>query len=209
MHKPRDVTLRQALDWYVKHVVPKTPRSAKMKISLVAYWKKSRFADWALPALHPWDLIDWRREVLDEDNAEDGTNVGPGAIFGTQSCMHRLNIISHLYGQWSLIHKVPLDNPVVRGVRPIIDDARERKLDSSRDRKKQTEEDRLFAACDASNSEWLGPAVRIALETCRRRNSPIFAGTTFATRPSAGSSRIPTSATMKSWPSQATFRRKC
>jgi hypothetical protein len=43
----------------------------------VTDWKASKFADWALVALHPWDLIDWRREVRDEDNSEDGAPIGP------------------------------------------------------------------------------------------------------------------------------------
>jgi integrase len=167
--KARDTSLSRALEWYEKVIVPKTPRSARGKATQVAYWKASKFADWSLVALHPWDLIDWRREVLDEDNAEDGGPIGPGAAFGPQTCVHRLNLISHLYGQWSLIHKIPLDNPVVRGVRPSLDSGRDRRLDSEPDEDGNTEADRLYKACDASNSKWLGSAVRIAIETCMRQ----------------------------------------
>lgn len=167
--RARDTTLPQALDWYEGVIVPKTPRSSKVKLSLIAYWRKSRFADWSLVSLHPWDLLEWRREVLDEDSAEDGVQVGPDAEFGIQSCIHRLNVISHLYGQWSLIHKSPVDNPVVRGVRPILANGRERRLDPQPDDNGKTEEDRLYAACDASKSAWLGAAVRIAIETALRQ----------------------------------------
>jgi integrase len=169
LSKARDTTLSRALEWYEKVIIPKTPRSARGKANQVTYWKASKFADWALVALHPWDLIDWRREVLDEDNAEDGAPIGPDAAFGPQTCVHRLNLISHLYGQWSLIHKIPLDNPVVRGVRPPLDQGRDRRLDSEPDESGNTEEDRLYKACDASNSKWLGAAVRIAIETCVRQ----------------------------------------
>jgi integrase len=165
----RETTLRRGLEWYEKVIVPKTPRSAKGKQTQIDYWKASKFADWSLVALHPWDLIDWRREVLDEDNAKDGAQIGPEAIFGAQTCVHRLNLISHLYNQWSLIHRIPVENPVVRGVRPIVDNGRDRRLDSYMDRNGDTEETRLFKVCDASNSKWLGAATRIAIETSMRQ----------------------------------------
>ncbi len=174
----RETTLTRGLEWYEKVIVPKTPRSAKGKLTQIAFWKASKFADWSLVALHPWDLIDWRREVLDEDNAEDGGQIGPGAIFSAQTCIHRLNVISHLYSQWPLIHRIPLANPVVRGVRPSPNNARDRRLDSYPDKNGNTEENRLFKVCDASNSAWLGAAVRIAIETCMRQAE--MAGLTWA-----------------------------
>ena len=75
----QETTLSQALDWYERVIVPKTPRSANVKLGLVRYWRKSRFADRSLVSLHPWDLLEWRREVLDEDedNAEEGAQIGP------------------------------------------------------------------------------------------------------------------------------------
>lgn len=110
LSKGKDTSLSVALDWYEKIIIPQTPRSAKGKKTQVAYWKASRFADWSLVSLQPWDLLDWRREALDEDNAEDGEQIGPDAEFGPQTCVHRLNLISHLYGQFSLLHRLPLDN---------------------------------------------------------------------------------------------------
>ena len=167
--KGRDTTLYRALEWYEKVILPKTPRSSKGKLTQVTYWKASEFANWSLVALHPWDLIDWRRKVLDEDNAEDGETIGPDADFGASTCIHRLNLISHLYGQWSLIHKVPLDNPVVRGVRPSPNDGRDRRLDPQPDQAGKSECDRLYEISDRSNSGWLGAAVRLAVETCTRQ----------------------------------------
>ena len=167
--KAKVTTLARALDWYEQNIVPKTPRSAKVKLGLIAYWRASEFADWSLASLQPWDLLEWRRKVLDEDNADEDSFIGPNAAFGAQSCVHRLNLISHLFGQWSLIHRVPLLNPVVRSVRPKIDNARERRLDLQPDRDGRTEQERLFAVCDASNSPWLGAAVSIAIETCLRQ----------------------------------------
>ena len=74
--KARETSLTAALEWYEKVILPRTPKSSKVKKTQVAYWKASKFACWALPSLHPWDLLDWRREALDEDNAEDGELVG-------------------------------------------------------------------------------------------------------------------------------------
>lgn len=176
--RAQETTLFEALDWYERVIVPRTPRSAKVKLGLIGYWRKSRFADWSLASLHPWDLLDWRREVLDEDAAEDGGQVGPDAEFGTQSCLHRLSLISHLYGQWSLVHKAPVDNPVVRGVRPTLGKGRERRLDPMPDKAGKTEEQRLYEACDRSRSKWLGAAVRIAIETALRQAE--LAALTFA-----------------------------
>lgn len=167
--KARDTTVSQALDWYARVVIPKTPRSAKVKLTQITYWRASRFADWSLLSLRPWDLVEWRREVLDEDNAEDGGRIGPDAAFGAQTCVHRLNLISHLYGQWSLIHQVDVLNPVVRGVRPMLDSGRDRRLDCEPDRDGRTEEERLYEVCDNSKSAWLGAAVRVAVETSLRQ----------------------------------------
>jgi len=73
--RARETTLSKALDWYEDVIVPKTPRSSKVKLGLIRYWRNSRFGDWSLVSLHPWDLMEWRREVLDEDNAEEGAQV--------------------------------------------------------------------------------------------------------------------------------------
>jgi hypothetical protein len=42
-------------------------------------------------------LIEWRREVTDEDNADDGEIVGPDVECGPQSAIHRLNALSKLF----------------------------------------------------------------------------------------------------------------
>lgn len=57
----------------------------------------------------------------------------------------------------------------MRGVRPSLDNGRDRRLDPMPDAVGRTEEERLYAVCDGSHSPWLGPAVRIAVETCLRQ----------------------------------------
>ena len=68
---PLPAPLRK-LDWYERVIVPKTPRSAKVKLSVIGYWRKSSFADWSLVSLHPWDLLEWRREVQQADSRGGG-----------------------------------------------------------------------------------------------------------------------------------------
>ena len=54
-------------------------------------------------------------------------------------------------------------------MRPVLGNGRERRLDPQPDDNGKTEEERLLAVCDASNSKWLGAAVRIAIETGLRQ----------------------------------------
>jgi hypothetical protein len=73
-------------------------------------------------------LIEWRAEVLDEGNAEDGEPCGPAAECAAQTVIHRLNALSKLIRTWARAHKVPLENPVKPGVRPSKPDGRNRRL---------------------------------------------------------------------------------
>jgi integrase len=126
------------------------------------YWKSSKFADWSLLALHDWDLIEWRREVLDEDNAVDGQPSGPEAECGPQTVIHRLNALSKLIQLWGRAHKVSIDNPVKPGVRPGKPDGRDRRLF-------EKEEKRLLEAATRSSRPWLKAAIIISIETCVRQ----------------------------------------
>jgi hypothetical protein len=82
----RRTTLAKACTWMIdgKHA-----GSAANAVSKLRYWQESRFASWALPAIHDWDLIEWRRDVLDADEAEYGETAGPDARNG-----HRLKVWS-------------------------------------------------------------------------------------------------------------------
>jgi integrase len=127
------------------------------------YWKESKFANWSLVAIHDWDLIEWRREVLDEDDAEDDEVCGPSAECGAQTVIHRLNALSKLMQIWARAHKVPLDNPVKPGVRPGKPDGRDRRL-------VENEEKRLLEAAQKSSRSWLKLAIIISIETCMRQS---------------------------------------
>ena len=137
---------------------------AKNKLSKLNYWRdESPFASWSLIAILPADLLRWRRQVLDEDNAEVGETTGPEAEVGPQTVIHRLNVLSQVYNRWALAHSQTLSNPVIRGVRPSKPDGRNRRLSEG-------EEEHLLHAARASTRPWLEAAIIISLETCIRQS---------------------------------------
>jgi integrase len=157
----RDTTLSQACAWMLNGHIGSHP-DAKNVASKLRYWKESELKNWSLAAVHDWDLISWRRTVLDEDNAEDGESVGADAEVGPQTVIHRLNALSNLFQTWSRAHKISLENPVKRGVRPSQPRGRNRRLYPE-------EEARLLAAAERSSRSWLRAAIVIAIETCMRQ----------------------------------------
>ena len=74
-------------------------------ISKLRYWQSSRFATWSLPAIHDWDLIEWRRDVLDADQAEGRASVGLDAECSAQTIIHRINALSKPIHTWSRAHE--------------------------------------------------------------------------------------------------------
>lgn len=170
----RQTSLSKAGEWMMDRIAPVgtngkrfyTKPHAKNQVSHLKYWMGSEFATWALPAIRPRHLIEWRKKVLDEANMgdweEDGMDRGPEAQFGPQTAIHHLNTISALYNKWSLENDVKVDNPVVPSVRP--------KKPSGRDRRLLPGEDfKLLTAAERSNRPWLWSAIVIALETCIRQ----------------------------------------
>jgi integrase len=158
----KNTTLRQACDWMLEGSRAGVNANAKNIRAKLRYWKTTELATWSMAAIHDWDLIEWRRAVLDEDNAEDGEVVGAGAECGPQSVIHRLNALSKLLQTWSRAHRIPLVNPVSRGVRPPKPDGRDRRL-------REGEEEKLLAAAATSSRSWLKAAIIISIESCVRQ----------------------------------------
>jgi integrase len=171
LRRARTTTLAQACDWMLDGKLYGNRPDAKNVVAKLRYWKTSKFADWSLISLHDWELIEWRRETLDEDNVEDGETCGPEAECGPQTVIHRLNALSKLLQTWARAHKVPLDNPVKPGVRPAKPDGRDRRL-------MENEEDRLLDAAEKSSRPWLKAAIIISIETCVRQSE--LAGLTWS-----------------------------
>jgi integrase len=163
LRKARGTSLAHACDWMLEGRRVGNNPDAKNVSAKLRYWKNSSLASWSLAAIHDWDLIEWRRTVLDEDNAEDGEPIGPDAECGPQTVIHRLNALSKLVQTWARAHKVPLDNPVKPGVRPGRPDGRDRRLGEG-------EEGRLLDAAKQSSRPWLASAIIISIETCLRQS---------------------------------------
>ena len=142
-------TLRQACEWMRDHV-PDTLNGKKNILPILRYWGKSKFADWALDSIHAWDLETWVKESMK-------------AGASPQNTIHRLNTLSKLYDTWGRAHRVKLENPVKRGIRPTPPKGRDRRLHPD-------EEERLLAAADKTRRPWLKPAIIIALETAMRQS---------------------------------------
>jgi integrase len=158
----RATVLAEACDWMLNGKLYGSNPDGKNVAAKLRYWKTSKFADWSLLSIHDWDLIEWRREVLDEDNACDGQAPGPEAECGQQTVIHRLNALSKLFQLWGRAHKIPIDNPVKPGVRPSKPDGRARRLLDG-------DEQRLLEAARKSSRTWLQSAIIISIETCMRQ----------------------------------------
>jgi integrase len=162
LKRARSTTLVQACNWMLDGKRAGNNPDAKNVSAKLRYWKASKFAAWSLASIHDWDLIEWRREVLDENNADDGELWGPAAECGPQTVIHRLNALSKLIQTWSRAHKIPLENPVRPGVRPGKPAGRNRRL-------LEREENRLLKAAQKSSRPWLKAAIVISIETCMRQ----------------------------------------
>jgi integrase len=160
--RARSTTLVQACNWMLYGKRVGNNPNAKNVSAKLRYWKASKFATWSLASIHDWDLIEWRRDVLDEDHADDGELCGPAAECGPQTVIHRLNALSKLIQTWARAHKTPLENPVKPGVRPGKPDGRDRRLS-------EQQETRLLHAAEKSSRPWLKAAIVISIETCMRQ----------------------------------------
>jgi integrase len=159
----RATTVAQACDWMLDGRLFGNNANAKNIAAKLRYWKGGKFANWSLTSLHDWDLIEWRREALDEDNVEDGGSSGPDSECSAQTVIHRLNALSKLIQTWARAHRVPLENPVKPGVRPEKPEGRDRRL-------LENEEERLLQTAQHSSRPWLKAAIIIAIETCLRQS---------------------------------------
>lgn len=164
----KKTTLADACDWFEKNLDKSKP-DFRNKLSKLKYWRESDFHFWSIASIRPAHLIQWRRIVLDEDNADCGEVAGPEAEVGPQTVVHRLNVLAQVYQHWSLAHDQVVSCPVTKGVRPSLPDGRNRRLDPHSDEHGQDEEARLLAAAAKSSRPWLVAAIIIAIETSMRQ----------------------------------------
>lgn len=159
-------SVRQACEWFMDRIAPvdagtgkrvAKSQHAKNQLSKLKYWTESEFADWSMVSVKPWDLIEWRDELLADGECS------------AQTIVHRLNTLSQAYVNFTLAQKIELPNPVGEKVRPSLGHGRDRRLDTHPDENEKDEETRLLEACAGSSRPWLRAAVIISLETCMRQ----------------------------------------
>lgn len=141
-------TLAEALDRYLAEIVPHK-KGIRQNTGIVRAWLRSALARKTLASIRASDLAAWRDGELKR--------------VGSQTVLHYLNLLSHLFriaaADWGF---ETLTNPVARIGKPSMPKGRERRL-------RADEETRLLAACDQSESVWLGALVRLALATAMRQ----------------------------------------
>ena len=142
------VSLHAALERYLQERVP-LKKGIKQNTGIVRSWQRTKLSAFPLSAIRGSDIAEWRDQKLKE--------VGP------QTVVHHLNLLSNLFNvaasDWGM---ESLLNPVSRVSKPALPTGRNRRL-------LEQEEAELLRACDASRSPWLGPMVRLALETAMRQ----------------------------------------
>ncbi|AWU94830.1 tyrosine-type recombinase/integrase [Azospirillum ramasamyi] len=140
--------LNEALERYLVEIVPRK-KGIKQNTGVIRAWQRTPLARKPLSSIRGADLAAWRDEKLKE--------VGP------QTVVHHLNLLSHVYTvagtEWGL---ETLQNPVSRIKKPNLPRGRDRRLTDD-------EQIQLLAACDSSESRWLGAMVRLALATAMRQ----------------------------------------
>lgn len=148
-------SLNEALDRYEREVTPTKKGAAQERLRIRA-WKRDPLAARSLAGIRGSDLAEWRDKRL-----AGGTS--PTTI------RNDLAVISHLFSvatrEWGM---ESLSNPVEKIRLPAVLRARNRRLDHRPDENGETEEARLLASCD-DGPAWLGPMVRLALETGMRQ----------------------------------------
>jgi integrase len=142
------VSFHAALERYLRERVP-LKTGVKQNTGIVRAWQRTKLSAFPLSTIRGSDIAEWRDQKLKE--------VGP------QTVVHHLNLLSNLFNvaasDWGM---ESLLNPVSRVSKPVLPSGRSRRLSDR-------EEAKLLDACDASKSTWLGPMVRLALETAMRQ----------------------------------------
>ncbi len=150
------VTLREALERYERDVTPAKKGARQERVRLAA-WKRDALALRPLTSIRGADLAAWRDRRL-------AGGASPTTV------RNDLALISALFNtairEWGL---ESLSNPIEKIRVPAAGRARDRRLDVRPDIDGKSEEQRLLAACEASSCSWLGPVVRLALETAMRQ----------------------------------------
>lgn len=147
-------TLEEAIDRYIKHVLPSKPKSEKdQKVQL--NWWKQYLGQYVLADITPALIAQYRDEL--------GKGITPRGRLRTPSTINRyLAVLSHLFtiavNEWGWIE----DNPLRKVNRPKEPNGRVRFLNDS-------EREKLLAVAKESNSKYLYLIIVLCLSTGARK----------------------------------------
>ena len=153
-----NTSLAEALERYLREVTP-AKKGAYQETYLIKAWLKDPLSSRMLAKLRSSDFAAWRDARLAEGLSQ-------------QTVRHKLNLISGVFTTAAKEWGIPVTNPVANIRKPAVAKARDRRLVGDEDK-------RLLDAIAAANAKdkdgrdrsnpWIGPVVRIALETAMRQ----------------------------------------
>jgi len=147
-------TLAEAIDRYIKKVLPTKPKSAAKQKSQLAWWKK-KIGEKTLAKITR-SVIAEHRDILMEEKTYRGSKRGPATT------IRYLAVLSHLFTiaikEWEWTE----NNPVLKITKPKEPKGRSRFLSKN-------ERESLLAACQKSKVPVLYPVVLLALSTGMRQ----------------------------------------
>ena len=148
-------TLADALDRY-KREFTIHKKSAFSEGKKIDAWKRHKLASRFLASLRPTDFAAYRDERLDAGKKASTVRL-------------ELAVISHLFTVAAKEWGMPLQNPVQNIRKPRLDNARDRRLSEEEERYLLAAIDNPGSGAGIRRNVWVGPMVRLALETSMRR----------------------------------------
>ena len=148
-------TLADALDRY-KREFTVHKKSAFSEGKKIDAWKRHKLATRFLATLRPTDFAAYRDERLEAGKKASTVRL-------------ELAVISHLFTVAAKEWGMPLQNPVMNIRKPRLENARDRRLSEQEERYLLAAIDNPGSGAGNRRNVWVGPIVRMALETSMRR----------------------------------------
>ena len=148
-------TLGDALDRY-KREFTVHKKSAFSEGKKIDAWKRHKLSSRFLATLRPTDFAAYRDERLEAGKKASTVRL-------------ELAVISHLFTVAAKEWGIPLQNPVQNIRKPRLENARDRRLSEEEERYLLAAIDNPGSGAGNRRNVWVGPMVRLALETSMRR----------------------------------------
>lgn len=146
-------TLSEAIDRYIKTVLPRKPKDAK-NVQRHLLWWKSQLGDYSLDCIKP-SVVAEKKDLLLCEQIKSGKTRSPATV--TRYIASLSHVFTMMLKEWGWVTA----NPVRNITKPTVSNARTRFLS-------EEEKVRLLDACQKSNCEILYLVVILALSTGMR-----------------------------------------